>query len=456
MEPTRSRNWCIRTLLLCIPLSATAASYAPMGDADLLGQSATVVLGRVAHAGPAPAQELDATLYRIEIDRILKGSPGRRSLELTVPGAHAPEQAGALVIPGAPRFVPDERVLLFLDTGDSGRYRLNQFGLGAFHVRRAGDGTPLALRALEHEPLTRARGLDAFLHWLLQATTGASPTVDYWTDMAPADSAKFNFIGVEASRWFEFDRGLEVRFLAHQNGQAGLSDGGVGAFRQGLAAWDDDGGSNIRYVFGGSTRAGGGLGTPDGVNTILFNDPNGEIAGSFDCNRGGILALGGFRSSGRGEYRNGSFLMIVEGDVVVQDGAACQLSRNNGSNAAEVFAHELGHTLGLAHSCGDNSLLGLIGDCIPLTPVDEALMRARTHADGRGARLGADDRAAVGSAYGNGLLPVLRDSPEGLPGANNVNGGDAGADDGGGGGGAAAVLTLLGLLAAGLWRTRTR
>ncbi|HEX7182374.1 MAG TPA: matrixin family metalloprotease, partial [Thermoanaerobaculia bacterium] len=50
--------------------------------------------------------------------------------------------------------------------------------------------------------------------------------------------------------------------------------------------------------------------------------------------------------------------------------------------AEELFAHELGHTLGIDHS-----------------EVDEALMRPYIHNDGRGASLRADDRAALAALY---------------------------------------------------------
>jgi hypothetical protein len=71
--------------------------------------------------------------------------------------------------------------------------------------------------------------------------------------------------------------------------------------------------------------------------------------------------------------------------VVTNDGAGCLLS--DPSIAAQVFAHELGHSLGLAHS---------------LDP--DALMAPKPHLDGRGARLSIDDRNAISQLYGDGSV----------------------------------------------------
>jgi hypothetical protein len=73
---------------------------------------------------------------------------------------------------------------------------------------------------------------------------------------------------------------------------------------------------------------------------------------------------------------------------VTNDGTQC-FFKDNPSAAQEVFAHELGHTLGLSHS---NSFA--------------ALMFARAHDDGRGARVSDDDRAAVAVLYSGGSKPT--------------------------------------------------
>ncbi len=57
------------------------------------------------------------------------------------------------------------------------------------------------------------------------------------------------------------------------------------------------------------------------------------------------------------------------------------------------MAHELGHVLGIGHSCGDDAS----ASCNELN--DEAIMRALAHGDGRGAALNRDDRNAVRVLY---------------------------------------------------------
>jgi hypothetical protein len=74
----------------------------------------------------------------------------------------------------------------------------------------------------------------------------------------------------------------------------------------------------------------------------------------------------------------------------------------------EVMAHEVGHVLGLAHACGDLESPPCSG------AVAAALMGAFAHGDGRGARLAADDRAAIRFLYPAPDEPSIPAAPSDL------------------------------------------
>lgn len=411
----------VLVLPFLLPLPAAATSYQMMSDQALADQAQAIADVRIVASAPAVLGSGEpATDYQVDVERVIKGSLPGSTVVVRVPGGVRADGTG-LKIWGAPSFQQGERALLFLSPAKDGTYRLLHLMLGAFHRRTAGSAG-LALRDLseaaqvapEGQPaaVEQVRDFARFSDWLADRAAGIERARDY--AVAPVQSGlssavdAFTYLTGDdniPARWFEFDSGKSVAWRVHDGGQPGLGTAATAAaFTVAVQAWANDKNSNVLYTYAGLTSASTGFTDVDGTNAILFNDPNGDDAadGTFECGSGGVIAVGGpwFDDSTRA-FQGKTYHQSVEADIVTNDGTECFFS-SNPSVAQEVFAHELGHTLGLGHS---------------RTP--DALMRATVHDDGRGARLSTDDQAGILSLYpipdgGNGGGGTAAKPPTGL------------------------------------------
>jgi hypothetical protein len=395
-------------LALCLlPLAASpaaATTFQMVADPALADQASAIVRARVTDVEPSTLGDRPATDYIVEVERVLKGDLPGSTVVVRVPGGIRPDGVG-LKVWGAPQLAKGETALLFLNPADDGTFRILHLMLGAFRQQTIG-GRKLALRDLSEtrqvgpdglgEARDEVRDFDRFADWLAERSAGLAGERDYLvasTGRLGSAVEAYKYMTADDEhpiRWFEFDRGRSIAWRVHQDGQPGMGlDSTIAAFRTALQAWNDDAGSNVLYTYAGTTSAGTGFARPDGVNAILFEDPGDRDAdGTFDCGSGGVIAVGGpwFYESTR-TFDGKSFHEAGEADIVTNDGTSC-FFQNNQRVAEEVFAHELGHTLGLSHSS-----------------TRDALMWPNAHDDGRGARLHTDDKQGIASLYPSGGTP---------------------------------------------------
>jgi hypothetical protein len=417
--------------LAAAPLAAT--SYVMVSDEALVDGSPVAAVVRVISedraAGLRGGGNTPATEYVVQVEAALKGQING-TVAIRVPGGDA-RGGMALKIEGAPRFETNERALLFLEPVAGGAWRVMHLLLGAFHEVDAG-GHRLAVRDLgearELRPTEsgveaapgqdRLRDFDAFTRWVADRAGRVNRSADYYVmeDVEEGGLGKITsrfrlFEDPQDGynlRWFNFDNSGSVPWKAYKKGQTGLSGGGYAQFQAALKDWNNEPETPIDYRYNGTTSVKNGLVTYDEVNAVLFNDPNNELP-SFSCSSGGVLAYGGpWYYNETTNYLGKPHHAIANADVVINDGLSCFFANSpNGAKAAEeLFGHELGHTLGLNHSCGDSGS----SDPNCTNPVySDALMRAYVHDDSRGGRLNSDDQTAVRILYkigGYSLAPA--------------------------------------------------
>jgi hypothetical protein len=401
-------------LLALLSSPAFSTTIVMMSDEDLAFTSDAIVAGTVTEVRVAPADDGGIYTYvSLRPDEVLKGYLPLGDVTIRERGGRVGDREQRVF--GTPSYTVGESVIAFLTQDGDGYLRTTQMVLGKFGVvsdeitgeevaeRPLDDDVVVLSRSAQSRPRDDRRPARAFRGHLRDVVRSQPVrTMHHAPAKAPADTTLLTpetagFKLFNDVRWFEPDEGLPVSYLIDTAGDPKIGpNASRNAVLAALAAWTNVPTASIVLQSGGGIT-GAPSGGCDGKNTVVFNDPSGSILDPSGCS--GVLAVGGYcANAGATRTVNGvDFHQIVEGDITVNNGwDGCSIW--NITNLSEVLTHELGHTIGLAHSTDPT-----------------ATMYAYAHFDGRGASLMPDDMAGVTFIYPDTGVPFVTPTPTPTP-----------------------------------------
>lgn len=422
---THSRAYWLTCILAFLAAAASATTIILPTDEQLIAKSPLIVEGTVLKTGPIDRNGTIWTETTIAVERTLKGIAGST---VTVREIGGVLDNRITKVFGTPEYNAGERVLVFLNPTPRGDDQTTDLYVGKFSEQRMLDGhriwqrddegTDVVLLDPQFHPI-RARNVQRaaaqFERYIVDQVAGRAGKANYGLqnpllqrDFAPerprhSITANFTLLSDPTIyRWFAFDRGSSAPWYSYGS-QPGYTGGGLNEFQTAVNVWSGFASAKIRYAYAGAESGPpGGLSTPNGVNEVLFNDPLGEISGTFTGS--GVVGEGGFNGVSSGGNWTSTFTAdsthvqgtfhayeITEANLTIQDGVS-PASGVTSSVLAEICAHELGHTLGFGHSADPTALMYAM-----VSP--------------GGATLRPDDQLAAEWLYPNGGTPAPTPSP---------------------------------------------
>ncbi|HEV7428195.1 MAG TPA: PKD domain-containing protein [Thermoanaerobaculia bacterium] len=421
-------------VLLLLASAASATTIVLPTDDQLIRKSPVIVEGTVISSTPVLRDGGIWTETKLSVDRTLKGDA---SSELTIREVGGEIDGRITKVFGSPVYQPGERVMAFLTPTSRGDYQTIDLFVGKFSEERAANGRRFLVRddaggdvllldsSLQPiETKNIQRDATAFESYVTDRVAGrdgvksygvANPVLerDLKTSAMGARVIKPEFTLISEGtvyRWNAFDGGGSAKWFSYGT-QPGYAGGGVNEIQTAMNAWNSYSAAKINYAYSGSTTAApGGLSAPNGVNEVLFNDPKGEISGTFNPSTGGVVGQGGFNGVSGSANWTGPFdadashtsqtyraLIITEGNLTIQDGVTPTAGISS-TTLAEIVAHEFGHTLGFGHSTDSTALM-------------------YPSVTGLGPSLRADDQVAARWLYPNGSATPPPPPPSTTPAA---------------------------------------
>lgn len=414
-------------IILLLASSAQAAIFIAPKDAELIDAADAIVIGTITQMnGEFIAGGDIATTLEIDVTTVLKG-PIAPATKIRISELGGTVGSQIMGVSAAPKYWRRNQALIFLERKADGTWRTWGSALGKFDFVNDRFNRDLIVRWANEEDMSlwspdghpvdeRLRDAQGFLDFIRtralqqqpqtasgrrRAVSPADPSTiaegDYFVDdIGMDDVTPPAFWDIEPDqtgfppsaysygsfRWEVFDKGGSITFSASGT-QPGYDY--LGAAQRGLAAWTNEPGSNINYVYGGTRTLGF---VQDGNNAIVFNSSTDVPAGA--------IAYAKWYGGAYHTYKGEQFISIVEGDVVVKSGLNISQKLFD-----EAVTHELGHTLGFRHS--DQG-----------TPSSNQAVMKAVLSGVYGATLGPWDVDAARTVYESTSTTPAPDAPTGL------------------------------------------